>query len=176
MGNALKSMPSLEATHSVELDVGGRPFVFLLLNGAEAVRRASPMLDRLLRSVDVDVWLCCSAGDDILCVGSESLGIGVNEKLRLGLVRICGTVVLEAGCSSRMGGCPTICEVAIFDLLGKTSYVGLRYGRADSLFIVIVIGRRRPTCFSELLPLLKISPVNECGKSDRKVHWRAGRH
>lgn len=72
MGNALKSMPSFEATDSAELDVGGRPLVILLLNGAEAVRRASPMLDRLFRSVDNDVLLCRSAGGDTLCVDSES--------------------------------------------------------------------------------------------------------
>lgn len=73
--------------------------------------------------------------------------------------------MVDAGCSSRMGGCPTIREVAIFDLLGKTSYVGLRCCSADSLFIVIVIGRRRPPCFSALPTLLEMSPDDEGDKT-----------
>lgn len=72
MGNALKSKPPFEVTDSDELDVGGRPFVFLLLNGADAVRRANPMLDRLFRSVDVDLWVYTSVGGDIACLDSES--------------------------------------------------------------------------------------------------------
>jgi len=47
MGKSLKSMPSFDVDDSEELEVGGLPLVFLLLNGAEALRRARPMLGRL---------------------------------------------------------------------------------------------------------------------------------
>ena len=166
MGNALKSMPSFEVTDSDELDVGGRPFVFLLLNGADAVRRASPMLDRLFRSVNVDFLVYSSAGGDIPWVDSEYLEINVNGEVRFVLIRICGIVVVNAGgCSSWMDGCSTLREIATFDLLGKTSYVGLRCCRADSLFTEIVIGRRRPISFSAPVTLLKISLDNECDET-----------
>ena len=72
--------------------------------------------------MDVDFLVHSSAGGDILCVDSESLGIDVYEEVRFVLIRICGTVVGETGCFSlRMDGCSTLREVAIFDLLGKTS-------------------------------------------------------
>lgn len=69
------------------------------------------------------------------------------------------------GCSSRMGGRSTLRVVATVDLLGKTSYVGLRCCRADSLFAEIVIGRPRPVSFSALVTLLKMSLDNECDET-----------
>lgn len=105
MGNAPKSILSFDSTDSEELEVGGLLFICLLLNGAEAFRRARPMLERLWRSVDVDFRVASCARVDVLSLEAGSSETGGKEEVRLVLTRICGVAVgAVCGCSSRITG------------------------------------------------------------------------
>ncbi len=137
-------MPSCDSTDPVELDVEGRLVEGLLLNGAEAFRSASPMLDRRWRRVEDDFFVCASIEGDGCFVNSESLPTVGKAELRLACTVFGGDVIVGVRyvLSCIVVGRSVLRELATFDLRGKTSYVGYRRGNADSLLTETEIGRR----------------------------------
>ena len=102
---AWPSMPSFDSMDPVTLEVLDLLLAFLLLSGEEAFRIASPMLDRVLPSWDVTLFVFSTAGSDVLIVDSGSPRSVGTEAVRLVLNsvgdRAVGTV---CDCSLRITG------------------------------------------------------------------------